>query len=221
MKKQLFLFIAILAMMAGCTKKDSVLSDIVEVEVRTVYGSQTAKALFNTNDFDLKPATGITVGLYKTQIDAINGSNKVASGVTDEEGFVHFKNLEEGEYYIEASNQTCISNLESLVKNESKVNLKRDIVAKVFYTSIDQVSGVDLNNYLGKSIYATIDYDEKKELIPNGGTKSILLTPTSFIKEAYLDHTIKLYNDFDDKEPFRTIEIKVNANCEVLPVDLR
>ena len=36
-----------------------------------------------------------------------------------------------------------------------------------------------------------------------------------------IDHTIKLYNDFDDKKPFRTIEIKVNANCEVLPVDLR
>jgi len=223
MKKQVFLvlFLAV-AMIAGCSKSDTNDNQVIELKVKAIYAPNTAKALFNISITEQKTITGITVTLYKTAEDLQKGTNKVASGVTDEKGEVLLKNLEEREYYIQALNDHCLGNVEEIAKNQNKVTLKKGLVATYEITNVDQMSAVDINNKLNKSIYISIDTDSEKVLLEKGKSVEIVVIPTGGSTSSnYLSHQISLYNSVDDTQPYDYKRFSVNANCQTFVLDLQ
>ena len=225
MKKNVILLLLMIGVIiASCSKSDSS-DDDIQLSVTTVYSEPTGKALFGSEYQTLHPAPGVTVSLYKTYEDSVNETNKVTSGVSDEKGVVVFHNLESRDYFVNASNDHCLGNLEDVAKEKNKIFVKNEAIKITFgYVNVDQVSAVDINNYLNKSVYVGLDYQEHKELIEKGKSKTAFLTPIPLAgtnHSNYLKHTLKFYNSVDDTTPFETKEITVNPNCQTFVVDLR
>lgn len=219
MRKLLLTLFVAGATLVGCSKKeDKEIPQVKELTIKTAYSSETAKAL---NKKFLDPVPGVEVTLYKTKEDFENDKNKVASLVTDAKGEVTFKNLEEKEYFFFAKNDICMMNVKDVNLEKNKATVKVGNIPTIVTTQIDQVSAIDLNNRLDKSVYIDVDYSGKKELLVKGGNLELFLAPqTGSTSLNYLEHTIQVYNTVDDKVPFKTIPLKGNTNCQVIPIDI-
>ncbi|MFK8297370.1 hypothetical protein ACI76O_05500 [Capnocytophaga cynodegmi] len=215
MRKLLLTLFVVGTTLVGCSKSDDKgVPQVKELTIKAAYSSETAKAL---NKKFLDPIPGIEVSLYKTKEDFENDKNKIASLVTDAKGEVTFKNLEEKEYFFFAKNDFCMMNIKETSLEKNKATVKAGNIPTFVITQIDQVFAIDLNNRLEKSVY--VDYSGKKELLVKGGNLELFLAPqTGSTGLNYLDHTIQVYNTVDDKIPFKTIPVKGNTNCQVIPI---
>ncbi|MDO4879647.1 MAG: hypothetical protein Q3983_00015 [Capnocytophaga sp.] len=224
MKKIFYSLLVAGAIVAGCSKDDnnSELQKKSLLEIQTNYSFGTSKILFNSDKAEL--ATGINVSLYKTEEDLKNKKNKVASGITNQEGKVTFDNiLDEGEYYVEATHENCISNIIEIEEGKAKIKVRKYIegLTDTHSVRVDKLSYVNINNNLGESIYIQFDYESKKEFLIDGTTYKKEFVP-SILSDAsnYLNHTIKLYKNVTDALPFREIPITAKGDCSTLNVDL-
>lgn len=220
MKKVILTILAVMAIgVMGC-KKDDDKTTSFPLTIYAYYREATAKAVFGSNETTLK-APNITVTLYKSSDDLRQQKNQVASGVTNAEGVVNFDNLEGGVYYVEASNDRCFSNISDIEQYKNEIGYIKG-VEKSFSINIDKISAIDVNNYLNKDVYVSIDNDPIKILVKEGKTVSGYVTPLiGATLVNYLKHTIKLYNNSLDIIPFKEMEITVDDKCDVRPIDLR